>query len=108
MTTIRNAFASALLVVAATASFAYGDAEQKDRGVAAEYTNGEIRKIDKETGKVTIKHDEIKNLGMPPMAMVFETKDAKVLDGFKTGDKVRFRADYVNGQYVLRDIEPAR
>ena len=76
--------------------------------VADEYTEGEIRKIDRETGKVTLKHGEIKNLGMPPMAMVFETRDPKILDKFKVGDKVRFRADYQSGKYVLRDIEPAK
>jgi Cu(I)/Ag(I) efflux system periplasmic protein CusF len=56
-------------------------------------------------GKVTLKHGEIKNLGMPPMAMAFEAKDPKVPDSFKVGDKVRFRANHENGKYVLRDIE---
>ena len=60
--------------------------------VADEYTQGEIRKIDSQAGKVTLKHDEIRNLGMPPMAMVFEMKDPSVLGHFKAGDKVRFRA----------------
>lgn len=76
--------------------------------VAEEYTNGEIRKIDAEAGKVTLKHEEIRNLGMPPMAMVFEVKDRAQLSRFKTGDKVRFRAVHQGGKYILTDLEPAR
>lgn len=83
-------------------------AAKPQASVADEYTRGEIRKIDRETGKVTLKHEEIRNLGMPPMAMVFETRDPKMLDRFKAGDKVRFRASYEGGKYVLRDIEPVQ
>jgi Cu/Ag efflux protein CusF len=108
---------SNILFAAAAAVFAAGAFAQPEAGpapgipqasVADEWTDGEIRKIDKETGKVTLKHGEIRKLGMPPMAMVFETKDPKVLDGLKVGDKVRFRANHESGKYVLRDIEPAK
>ena len=76
--------------------------------VPAEFTNAEIRKIDKETKKVTLKHEEIKNLGMPPMSMVFEVKDGAVLEKFKAGDKVRFKAIPDSGKYIVTDIQPAR
>ena len=76
--------------------------------VADEYTNGEIRKIDAQAGKVTLKHEEIRNLGMPPMAMVFEMKDPSLLARFKAGDKVRFRAVYQGGKYLVTDLEAAR
>ncbi len=76
--------------------------------IPAEFTNGEVRKVDKDAKKVTIKHEEIKNLGMPPMAMVFEVKDLSALDKFKAGDKVRFKAVYESGKYVLADIQAAR
>lgn len=74
----------------------------------AEFTNAEIRKVDKETKKVTLKHEEIKNLGMPPMSMVFEVKDAAVLDKFKAGDKVRFKAISESGKYIVTDLQPAK
>lgn len=73
-----------------------------------EFTQGEVRNIDKQTNKVTLKHGEIKNLGMPPMAMVFQARDPKLLDKFKTGDKVRFKAVYESGKYVVVDMQPAR
>jgi Cu(I)/Ag(I) efflux system periplasmic protein CusF len=97
-----------VLKVAAFAQSTNMPAAGPQASVANEYTDGEIRKIEKEAAKVTLKHGEIKNLGMPPMAMVFEAKDPKVLDKFKVGDKVRFRATYESGKYVLRDIEPAK
>ena len=48
----------------------------------------EVRKVDKEAGKVTLKHGEIRNLDMPPMTMVFQVKDAAMLEKVKVGDKV--------------------
>jgi Cu(I)/Ag(I) efflux system periplasmic protein CusF len=94
-----------LLLAAALAS---STALFAQASVADEYTNAEIRAIDRKAGQVTLKHGEIKNLGMPPMAMTFEARNPKVLDKFKPGDKVRFRASYESGKYVLRDIEPVR
>ena len=76
--------------------------------VPKEFTEGEVRNIDKAGKKVTLKHGEIKNLGMPPMAMVFEVKDARLLDKFKAGDKVRFKAVHDGGKYVVVDLQPAK
>jgi Cu(I)/Ag(I) efflux system protein CusF len=76
--------------------------------VPSDFTNGEVRKVDKEGKKVTLKHEEIKNLGMPPMAMVFEVKDVSALDKIKAGDKVRFKAIWEAGKYVVMDIQPAK
>lgn len=71
-------------------------------------SEGEVRKIDKATAKITLKHGEIRNLDMPPMTMVFVAKDATLLDKVKVGDKVKFSADKDNGQYVVTAIEPQR
>jgi Cu(I)/Ag(I) efflux system periplasmic protein CusF len=76
--------------------------------VANEFTSGEIRKIDAKAGKVTLKHEEIRNLGMSPMTMTFELKDPSALDRFKVGDQVRFRAAYQGGKYIVTELEPAR
>lgn len=76
--------------------------------MAVEPSEGEVRKLDKGNGKITLKHGEIRNLGMPPMAMVFEVKDRALLDRLKVGDKVRFKASYQAGKYVVTDIQPAK
>lgn len=69
---------------------------------ASGYTNGELKKIDTEQGKVTLKHDPIDNLGMPGMTMVFRA-DAALVSRFKQGDLVKFKADRLNG--ALKVIE---
>lgn len=67
-------------------------------------TNGEVKKIDKEQGKVTLRHGPIKNLDMDQMTMVLRVQDAKMLDGLAVGDKVMFEADRINGQITITKI----
>jgi Cu(I)/Ag(I) efflux system protein CusF len=74
-------------------------------GNAAAPTEGEVRRVDKANGKITVRHEEIKNLEMPAMTMVFQVKDPAMLDKVKAGDKVRFTADKVNGAFTLTTIE---
>jgi Cu/Ag efflux protein CusF len=71
-------------------------------------TDGEVRKIDKEQGKVTLRHGPIANLEMPAMTMVFKVADPKLLDSLKEGDKVKFAADKVSGAITVTAIEPAK
>lgn len=71
-------------------------------------TDGEIRKIDKENGKVTIKHAEIKNLDMPPMSMVFNVKDKALLDKVQVGEKIQFVVIMDAGKMVVTDIKPGK
>lgn len=68
--------------------------------------DGEVRKVDKENKKMTIKHGEIKNLDMPPMSMVFQVRDPALLDKLKPGDKIRFSAEKLEGAFVVTGIEP--
>lgn len=72
------------------------------------FSEGEVRKVDKAAKKITLKHGEIKNLDMPPMTMVFQVKDAALLEKVKVGDQVRFTADKVGGAYIVLSIEPVK
>jgi Cu/Ag efflux protein CusF len=74
------------------------------KAAAAEMTEGEVRKVDKSAGKITLKHGEIKSLDMPPMTMVFGVKDAAMLDQVKAGDKVRFAASNQDGKFTVTEI----
>lgn len=76
-------------------------------GSADEMTNAEVRKVDKEQGKVTLRHGPIKNLNMPGMTMVFAVKDKSMLDKVKPGDKVRFRATDEGGRLTMTEMMPA-
>lgn len=68
--------------------------------------SGEVRKVDKAIGKITLKHGDIKSLDMPPMTMVFTVTDKAMLDHVKAGDKVLFAAGKDDkGQYIVTSIE---
>lgn len=69
-------------------------------------TEGEIRRLDLEAGKLTIRHGEIRNLDMPPMTMVFVARDKGLLSGWKVGDRIRFAAIHEGGRYLVTDIRP--
>ncbi len=71
-------------------------------------SDGEIRKVDIDAKKITIKHGPIANLDMPGMTMVFQVKDPALLDRAKAGDKVRFAAEKIGGAYVVTRIEPSK
>ena len=89
-----------LLSVAIAAIFAAGTAL-----AAGDQVRGEVIKIDKAAGKVTLKHGPIKNLDMDSMTMVFRVKDPAMLDKIKAGDKVTFEADRVNGAITVVTLD---
>jgi Cu/Ag efflux protein CusF len=62
---------------------------------------GEVVKVDKAAGKVTLKHGPIKKLDMDSMTMVFRVADPSMLDKMKPGDKIEFEADRVNGAITV-------
>ena len=87
---------------------AIGDAQKETAtAAAADIAEDEIRKVDMECNKITIKHGEIKNLDMPRMTMVFKVKDPALLEKTKVGEKIRFKAEKAGGALVVTDIEPA-
>jgi Cu/Ag efflux protein CusF len=72
-------------------------------------SDGEIRKVDKDAKKLTIKHGPLQNLDMPAMTMVFQVGDPKMLDQVKVGDKVKFQAEMLpGGSTVVTRIEVAK
>lgn len=92
---IVSAFTAVLL--AAGAAFA-----------TSHQVGGEVVKIDKPAGKITVKHGPIKNLDMDAMTMVFRVADPAMLDKVKAGDKVRFEADRVNGVITITSMDKSK
>ena len=76
-------------------------------GATEEFADGEIRKIDKDARKLTIRHGPLKSLDMPGMTMVFGVRDETVLDRVKVGEKVRFQVEKVDGKFVVTRLETA-
>ena len=61
--------------------------------------------VDKEAGKITIKHGPLVNLGMPAMTMVFHVADPAMLEQVKPGDKIAFAAEMKNGALTVVKME---
>lgn len=109
-----SGFASALVVAGslavqgAHADDAHHPRTQTIAQASEALSEGEVRKVDKDAKKITIKHGPLANLDMPPMTMVFQVKDPDLLDNAKAGDKVKFRAEKEGSAYVVTEIKPAR
>lgn len=72
---------------------------------SAALSDGEIRKVDKDAKKITIRHGPLQNLDMPPMTMVFQIRDPALLEQVNAGDKVKFRAEKEGAAFVVTRIE---
>ncbi|HEX5516499.1 MAG TPA: copper-binding protein [Pseudolabrys sp.] len=71
--------------------------------------DGTITKVDTSAGKITIKHGPIKKFDMDDgMTMVFRAQDSAMLKAVKAGDKIKFDAENVNGQFVVTKIEKGK
>jgi Cu/Ag efflux protein CusF len=110
--TLSLAAAPALMVVvgAILAGPALWRAAMPATAVAQEaLIDGQVMKVDQSAGKITLKHGPIKKLGMDQgMTMVFKAQDAAMLKAVKAGDKVKFDAEQVNGQFTVTKIEKSQ
>lgn len=88
---------------------AKADKDNQHHGMARNMADGEIRKVDKKAGTVTIKHGPIQAIDMPAMTMVFQVTDVAILDRVKAGDKIKFQAEMRSGGKVtVTRIEAAK
>lgn len=99
-----STFIAVSLFAALPSSVAFAQQPTAPAVASADLTNGEIRKVDKESKKITIKHGDIKHLDMPAMTMVFQVKDAAMLDTIQVGDKVSFKVIKTDSGYVVTEL----
>jgi Cu(I)/Ag(I) efflux system protein CusF len=78
------------------------------KDLSKDMTEGEVRKVDKTSGKLTIKHGDIKNLNMPGMTMAFAVKNKALLDKVKTGDKIKFTVVMEGSNMVVTDLQKSK
>ena len=109
MIKLMSAVLAATLLIAPAV---YADTHQKPAAGNTEprglLSDGEVRKVDKDAKKITIRHGPLANLDMPAMTMVFRVKDPAMLDRVKAGDKVKFQAEKVGGDFTVTELEPAQ
>ena len=103
----KLALVAAILGTVQFSSFAASDTTTPSASTQldGQMSEGEIRKVDKDAKKITIKHGELKSLEMPPMTMVFQVKDPEMIDQIKQGDKVSFIAEKIGGKFTVTQIQ---
>jgi Cu/Ag efflux protein CusF len=98
--TLQVAATALSLITAGLPSIAWAQSDMVD---------GQITKVDTSTGKITIRHGPIKKFDMDDgMTMVFRVQDAAMLKTVKVGDKIKFEADKINGQFTVIKMQKAR
>ena len=75
---------------------------------AMPWSDGQVKKVDKAAGKVTVSHGPLANLDMPAMTMIFRVKDIAWLNQMKSGDNIRFVAENINNSLTIVQVEPAK
>ena len=96
------------ILIAAALALPFHGAAMAESPAPAELVAGEVKKVDKDAGKMTIKHAPLANLNMPAMTMVFRVKDAAMLEKVKAGDKINFAAQRANGAITVTQLDVAR
>lgn len=107
-TLITFAALGAATVQAAGEHTGHAMAEAAGKSAAMPMVDGQVKKVDKAAGKVTLAHGPLTNLNMPAMTMAFTVAKVGWLERMKTGDKIRFMADSVNGTITVVHFEAAR
>lgn len=110
---MKRHFILAVLIAACSPLPALADDAQHKEHAAApaspdagEVADGEVRKVDKDARKLTIRHGPLPALGMPTaMTMVYQVRDQAILDQLKAGDKIRFTAEKLDGQFAVTRLE---
>ena len=64
-----------------------------------------VKKIDARAKKVTLDHEDLKNLDMPAMTMVFRVRGDALLEKLKEGATIEFVAERVDGKLTVTEIK---
>jgi Cu/Ag efflux protein CusF len=108
-TSLTTRVAVALLAALVPAAvYATSQTKPAQSGPSTGMIDGEVRKVDKDARKITLRHGEIKQLDMPAMTMVFSVREPTMLDKVKAGDKVKFQAEIIGGKLTVTVIEAAK
>lgn len=91
--------------VAAAAAIVPGSLHAQGRRASSATGRGEVRRVDRDGAKLTIRHAGLPAFDMPPMTMVFRVRDAALLEGLKEGDRIRFRAEKEGRQYIVTALQ---
>jgi Cu/Ag efflux protein CusF len=91
--------------IVALAAIGFGPAASAQSALV----DGQVTKVDDAAKKITIKHGPFKKFDMDePMTMVYLVQDPAMLRLIKAGDKIKFDAERINGQFTVTKLQEAR
>ena len=101
--------AAAFFAVPALAEHKHPEAHRHQQVAAAAshsaaLTAGEVRKVDRDSGEIILKHARIRSMDMPAMTMPFSVRDNALFDQLKAGDRIRFAAEIINDRPTITRI----
>ena len=93
--------AMAATSVSAAPARAWDGTQSTDHVLSA----GRVVKVEADAGKITIEHRPIWRLYMESMTMTFKVRDAAMVTGLTSGDRIRFKVDRVGDGFLVTRIE---
>lgn len=102
-----SAASSAALAQAQAHDHAVHSAQTAPADAAEAWAEGEVRRVNKAAGTLTLRHGELRSVGMPPMTMVFSVDNTQNLEGLAEGDKVRFTVRKAGSQLIVTRLQKA-
>lgn len=69
---------------------------------------GVVCSVDARAGRIAIRHEGVRGLGMPPMDTAFRSKNPKAIAKAKAGERVVFIPVFQSGDLWVSRLEPAR
>lgn len=65
----------------------------------------EVRRVNTRANTLSLRHEAIPHLDMPPMTMTFRVSDPQILENLSPGDQIRVHIEKVDGEYTIISIE---
>ena len=73
--------------------------------MAETFTKGVVEKIDSKGKRLTIAHEELKDLDKPAMTMVFRVLDDTMLENLSEGAQIEFVAERIDGKLTITRLK---
>lgn len=73
--------------------------------LAETFVKGVVQKVDAKAKKLTIAHEDLVDLDMPAMTMVFAAGEPSMVENLKEGDQIEFVAERVNGRLTVTKLK---
>lgn len=97
--------AALALTVLGFGSSPYGMGLKMVQAGEVEAVPAEVRRVNTRANTLSLRHEAIPHLDMPPMTMTFRISDPQMLENLSPGDQIRVHIEKLDGEYTILSIE---